>query len=93
MKTKLIGGILMKKEQRYCADINDVIIQLFDEESENFKYKLEDIDLTAFFTALVLEFCVLYGSVTGNKEDLIDTVSTINRLVHQYTYVKEETNV
>ena len=83
----------MTKEQKYTMEIHEVIAQLFDKESDNYKYDLENVDLTAFFTGMILEFNYLYRLLSEVDGDLIDTVSLINRLTHQYLNKKEETNV
>lgn len=78
------------KEEQYAVAIADRVIALFDEECESYRYSLEEIDATAFFTGFFLAFTMIYKRLTGDKGDLIDGVGLINRLVFQYLNRKKD---
>lgn len=79
----MAGGL--NKEQRYAADIYESVKALFDKEDERFKYDLETVDLTAFFTGFIMANNILVNSVTGEDFDVLDTLAQNNKLFYQYT--------
>lgn len=72
----------MLREDQYALDIIHVIKQLFDEESENYRYK--DVDATEFFTGFILAFSAIYQTWSKEKVSLIDSVGIANKLVTQF---------
>jgi hypothetical protein len=90
MQHLLNSGRFDNMEKQYASTIADTILSLFDKESENHTYSLEEIDATAFFTGFFLAFWLLYQRLTPNKGDLIDAVSLVNRLTFQHLNREKE---
>lgn len=83
----------MNREQKYTADIIMAINSLFDENNENYKYSLNSLDGTSFFTGIIMAHLYLYKELVDDKCDLLDNVAIINKLTFQYLQkVKEEPN-
>ncbi|CAM2954016.1 hypothetical protein PASE110613_09345 [Paenibacillus sediminis] len=75
---------MLNKEQQFASDISELIWSLFDEESENYRYNLENIDATAFFTGLAMTFGIIYNNSADADEDFIGGTHLANRLAFQY---------
>ncbi|GGP07346.1 hypothetical protein [Oceanobacillus neutriphilus] len=74
----------MSKEEKYAFEVYELIVKLFDKEDENYQFELTEIDLTAFFTGMLIANNMFFLKVTGNDGDLFDFISTQMRLAHQY---------
>lgn len=74
----------LNNEQCFAAEIVDVVGSLFDEDSSNHKYDLDEIDATEFFTGLAMAFGILYNQLAGADEDFIGGTHLANRLAFQY---------
>jgi hypothetical protein len=81
---------MLNKEQEFALEIIELITSLFDEESENYRYNLDEIDATAFFTGFVMAFNLIFNRLTDSDHDLIDSSHLINRLVFQYLLENEK---
>jgi hypothetical protein len=76
--------INLTEEQEFAVEIGSAVAQLFDKESEIYRYDLDKIDATAFFTGYIIAFSTHFNTLTGNSGDLIDSVNIANRLAFQY---------
>lgn len=72
------------KTQDYALAIYESLASLFNEDSENYKYELNNVDLTAFFQAMPIANNMLHKQITGEGGDLLDYLSLNQRLVFQY---------
>lgn len=80
----------IRTTKTYAFDISEVICSLFDKESENYKYDLEDVDATAFFTGFSLAFGVVYNRLSDSKiENPFDITGLQNKLLFQH-FLEEE---
>lgn len=74
----------LNKEQEFALEIGEQISGLFDKDNENYRYDLEKIDLTKFFTGIIIAGSMFYQNVTDEKGDLMDYQNINNRLIVQY---------
>lgn len=77
----------MNKKEEMAIAVADGILSLFRNEEDagnpNFHYKLEDIDATEFFTAMVIGCNLVYAKLTGNEIDNISFTHLCNQLIVQ----------
>jgi hypothetical protein len=74
----------INKTQQYAMDVMSAVNSLFDEDNENYRYKLDDIDANAFFTGFAMAFGLTFNTMTGGSEDFIGGTHLANRLAFQY---------
>jgi hypothetical protein len=80
----------MKLNEQYTAEIYDHLLELFDRDSENFKFDLEKIDATELFTALVKANGILFNRLTDDNKSFLDFTYLCNSLIVQAMKNKEE---
>lgn len=77
----------MNKQVEMAIAVADSILSLFRDEEDggnpNFHYKLEDIDATEFFTAMVIGCNIVYRTLTSNEIDNISFTHLCNQLIVQ----------
>jgi hypothetical protein len=78
------------KQDKYTKDIYEVVTSLFDEEGENFKYNLQNIDWNDFFTGFLLAYANLFRKITQENIDLLDVIAAQNKLAVQYLLDSQE---
>jgi len=80
----------LRKEQEYALELYTAIAGLLDEENENHRYDIETLDLTKFFTGIVIASNMLFDKLTGDKQDLFEYNALNTKLIHQYLMDKKE---
>lgn len=79
----------MKKELQYAAKLNDQIVSMFNEDSENYIdiNEFEDEgNATAFFHALANVMpTLLFNKVTNDDKNLLEFNQLANQLVFQFS--------
>lgn len=77
----------MNKQEEMAIAVADGILSLFRDEEDggnpNFHYKLEDIDATEFFTAMIIGCNIVYCTLTGNEIDNVSFTHLCNQLIVQ----------
>lgn len=69
---------------QYTLAIYEAVMNLFDEDNEDKLFSLDDIDGTAFFTAFVAAFTLVFNQLTNADIDMIEAISTANWLTVQH---------
>lgn len=73
---------------QYAPAIIAALTDLFrdepDKEAHLFHFDLEQIDATAFFTAIPIAVNYVMNSLTGNEGDALEGTYTMNRLIAQH---------
>ncbi|MDR1653002.1 MAG: hypothetical protein LBS01_05035 [Prevotellaceae bacterium] len=85
----------MKKDKTklevYSMAIFKAVINVFDEENENFICKFSEVDLMQFMHAFAnIAPAMLYNKTTGESGDLLEFNHIANRLVFYYLLEKRE---
>ena len=80
----------LTEEQRFAISVYESITSLFDEDSENYQYDINSIDLTKFFTGIIIANNMFYQKVTAKEGDLFDFIAVQMKLAHQYATKSEE---
>lgn len=73
----------MNKHEEYVIKIVGALGEVFNEESEHFIAELENVDLTAFFTAAGAALGVMFNHYTGEQKNAIDFTHLLNGLAVQ----------
>lgn len=73
----------MNKQEKYVYEIMSAVQGLFDEEAETFKYDINDVDGTKFFTAYVQAGAMLFNQFTGNSKNGLEFSYLANQLIVQ----------
>lgn len=73
----------MEKNQRYAMDIYEAVISLFNKESENYKYNIELLEGTEFFTGLVIASTLLFNNLTDDETTNLEFNHIANSLIVQ----------
>lgn len=72
----------------YAPAISAALLDLFREEDERqahlFHFDLEEVDATAFFTAVPLALALIMGDLTDQPTDALGVTHTLNRLIAQW---------
>lgn len=80
----------MTNEERYAFEIYELITSLFDKNSDNYRYDLNEIDLTEFFTGILIASGALHERITKKDGDLFDFIHIQMRLAFQYIRKNEK---
>jgi hypothetical protein len=77
----------MNKQVEMAIAVADGILSLFRDEEDggnpNFHYKLEDIDATEFFTAMVIGCNLVYRQLTKIEKNNLEFTYLCNQLIVQ----------
>ena len=83
----------MEKDEKwiqYSASIQSALSQLFNEESEFYMGKIEELDLTQFFHALANAVPTnMFNNLTGKDKTCLEFNHLANSLVFQYSIIKK----
>lgn len=73
----------METCEKYTTALLGAINEVFDEESDHFISRLEELDATEFFMAILVATTHLLNTLTGEDKTLIETTYVLNTLAVQ----------
>lgn len=76
--------------EQFGLEAYQLITELFDPESGNYRFDLDKIEPNDVFTGLLFANKVLYERLTGEEIDLFDLISIQTRLAHQYIFDRSD---
>ena len=81
----------LNRTQKYTIQIVQAIASCADEESDYYIGEpLTNDNVTDFCTALLCTCMVTFNKITGEENDLLDTIAMMNKLAFQYSKSEDD---
>ncbi|HZG81226.1 MAG TPA: hypothetical protein VEZ13_10705 [Brevibacillus sp.] len=77
------------KNEMYAFAVNNALMDLFDPDSENHQFTLDEVDATEFFIGLVKGCGMVYNKLTGDQKNFLQFTHLCNQLIVQDMLAKK----
>lgn len=79
----------LKLNEQYAVEVSGAIKSLFDPDSENHRYDLDEINATEFFIGIIKATGMLYTELTEDDKSFLEFTYLANQLIVQDLLDKE----